>query len=105
MSRLALSLSLAALAALGACRSATPPWTDVTGTQMSYRAGYGTVVSVAPAPASIAAAGASGQGGTSLYRLAIKMDDGRMQYVDADSPGFAKGQRVELSEDRLIGKQ
>ena len=103
MPRLALSLSLAAVAALAACNSPAPR-TEVVGTQMSYRAGYGTVQSVSPAPLPMAAAGGSGQGGASLYRLAIRMDDGRMQYVDTDSPEYAKGQRVELSEDRLIGK-
>src|SRR5882672_7804945 len=103
MTRLGLSLSLAALAALGACQSPAPSPT-VQPAPMAYRAGFGTVLAVTPAPLGIAAAGA-GQAGTQLYRLTVKMDDGRTQYIDVDSPDYAKGQRVELSEDRLIAKR
>jgi len=104
MSRLALALSLAALAALGACHSPAPI-TSVQPAPVAYRAGFGTVQAVTPAPLGMAAAGASGQSGTQLYRLTVKMDDGRTQYIDVDTPEWSKGQRVELSEDRLIAKR
>ena len=46
----------------------------------------------------------AGAGSTSepLQRLEIKMDNGSVQYVDTPSRDFAKGQRVTLTEDKLI---
>jgi hypothetical protein len=37
-----------------------------------------------------------------LVRLAIRMDDGMIQYVDTDSNEFQPGMRVELTPDRMI---
>jgi outer membrane lipoprotein SlyB len=71
-------------------------------TQMPFKAGSGIVQSWAAAPSP--AAGASGRvdptGGT--LRMAIKMDDGTVQYVDTDSRDFPVGTRVQLTPDRII---
>ena len=94
MARLAAPLFILA-AALAACSSNPPPPASPTivGNEMPYRDGSGVVRSVAPAPAS------------GVMRLEIRMDDGRTQYVDVDSRDFAKGTRVQLSDNRYIIKQ
>ena len=94
MARLAAPLFILA-AALTAC-SSYPPSTanpNIVTQEMAYRDGSGVVQSVAPAPAS------------GVMRLEIRMDDGRTQYVDVDSRDFAKGTRVQLSDNRYIVKQ
>ena len=95
--------AIAAVAALAAC--STPPQTGgpskaaniVTNVQ-PYHAGNGVVQNVFPSPAS-AAAGSSAQ---PVQRLEIKMDNGKVQYVDTTSSEFTKGTRVSLSEDKII---
>ena len=106
MVRLAVPLSLLALATLSACT--TPPSTggpaarspNIVTNVHPYRAGTGVVQAVMPVPAT-AAAGSSAE---PMQRLEIKMDDGRIQYVDTLSREFTKGTRVQLSEDKLIRK-
>jgi uncharacterized protein YwbE len=34
--------------------------------------------------------------------MAVKMDDGTVQYVDTDSRDFPVGTRVRLTEDKMI---
>jgi hypothetical protein len=120
--RLATAASLAILAAfLAGC--STRPATDnrpvaVTPIEQPYRAGTGVVQAVTPAPGPIAAgpqtsaaapqtsatsaAAASGSPATAstsgLQRLRIRMDDGRMMYVDTPSREIAVGQRVLLTD-------
>jgi outer membrane lipoprotein SlyB len=134
MKRIAIPVSILALAALGAC-SNTPNQSIAAHTapivpqNVAYRTGFGTVDSVVIAPSPMGASrggtatGASSHpAGTSatdrpeprvgtpsssagrLNRLTIRMDDGSTQYIDTDSNEFPKGTRVELTPDRLIRK-
>jgi hypothetical protein len=113
---LPLSLSLAALALLAACGSrqpapivVVPPAPVVTTPPASaapavvqgvpaMRPGMGRIESIAPAPT----ASAGGTAPSSMQRLNIRMDDGSMQVVDTPSPGFAIGDRVELTREGYI---
>jgi hypothetical protein len=98
------TLATLAFASLAGCAWMYTPQADVTGAQFQYRPGTGVIESVARAPAPFtAAAGGSGAPDT-LYRLKIRMDDGRIQYLDT-SDSFAPGTRVRLSDERLIEKQ
>jgi hypothetical protein len=131
MTRVTIPLSIAAALVLAACGSS--PTTTTTSraptpaTQtLPYHAGNGVVqsITVAPRPASAGASGApvtttrgepvtsaGAASGTSaapgtMHRLAIRMDDGRTQYVDmagADIP--AVGTRVQLTPDYKIIRQ
>jgi len=97
--------AVAALALLGAC-STTPPQPitpNIATIVHPMRAGTGVVQAVMPAPIM---AGATASAGSSepMQRLEIKMNDGRVQYVDTKSGEIAKGDRVQLSEDGLIRK-
>lgn len=112
--KVAPTLSVAAVfaaAALAGCAGNEPTVSSTSGLDkrpdlvaqpMPYKAGTGVVQtwSAAPSPA----AGASGRVDPSggMLRLGIRMDDGRMQYVDTDSRDFPIGTRVELTEDHLI---
>jgi hypothetical protein len=53
-----------------------------------------------PAPSSAAAGGSA----EPLQRLEIRMDNGKVQYVDVPSKDFPKGTRVTLTQDKLISK-
>ena len=107
MKRLALPLTLLAIAGLSSC--STPPQTggparpgaNVVTYEHPYRAGTGVVQAVMPVPGS-AATGASAE---PMQRLEIKMDHGGVQYVDTASREFTKGTRVQLTEDRLLKRQ
>ena len=100
------TLPLAALvvASLAACQ--TPPQTGgpaqptpkIVTNVHPYTAGNGVVLSVSPTP-TIAAAGSSSE---PMQRLEIRMDNGTTQYVDTPSRDFSKGQRVTLTEDKVI---
>jgi hypothetical protein len=68
--------------------------------EMPYYAGTGTVTSWSPSPN--AAAGGTGRPMGELLRMEVKMDDGKMQYVDTESRDFPVGTRVRLSENREI---
>ena len=97
--------AVAAVALLGAC-STTPPQPitpNIATIVHPMRAGTGVVQAVMPAPIM---AGATASAGSSepMQRLEIKMNDGRVQYVDTKSGEIAKGDRVQLSEDGLIRK-
>jgi hypothetical protein len=93
-------------AALAAC--STPPQTGgpaaaprVVTIEHSYMPGSGVIQSVVPAPvATTASAGSSPR--EPLHRLEVKMDNGRVQYVDTPSSDFTKGMRVTLTPDRYI---
>jgi hypothetical protein len=106
MIRTIATVAAVALTGLAGCTTWTPQ-TDATGQQFSYRAGSGVVESIARAPLPLT----SGAGGTApapsdgvLYRLGIRMDDGRLQYIDTDSTEFMRGTRVRLTDQRLIEK-
>jgi hypothetical protein len=128
MMRSALPLSLAAAFGLSACgsdpntmssRQPAPTATASQAQTTAYRAGSGVVQSVTAAPRMgsatasapvtttrqepVAAAGATA---TAMHRLAIRMDDGRVQYVDmagGDIPTV--GTRVQLTPDHQIIRQ
>ena len=78
---------------------------------MPYWSGTGVVQAVNPAPGPIvagpntssrnpSASTASSESG--LYRLQIRMDDGRMMYVDTPSRDFSAGTRVQLTDNNEI---
>ena len=100
-------IPLAAVAlALGAC--STPPQQggpgqparNIVTIEHPYTPGTGVIQAVYPTPgASSAAAGGTAQ---PLQRLEIKMDNGKVQFVDTSSTEFTKGQRVMLTQDRYI---
>ena len=95
------SLALLAFSSLAGCAWMYTPQTDITGQQFQYRTGNGVVESIAPAPRPFMAS-AGGSAPEQLYRLKIRMDDGRIQYLDTDATGFAPGTRVKLTDERLI---
>ena len=104
---LVLSLAAAALAGCAGDSSVTSTSglekrPNIVSQPMPYKAGIGVVETWAAAPSP--AAGASGRvdpaGG--MLRLGIRMDDGRVQYVDTDSRDFPIGTRVELTSDHII---
>jgi hypothetical protein len=116
MTRLSLAAPLAILAVfLAGCASrgpATPAPVAVTPIEQPYRAGTGVVQAVTPAPGPIASAGpntsarnpaATAEAG--MQRLRIRMDDGRMMYVDTSSREFVAGSRVLLSDANEIRQQ
>jgi hypothetical protein len=127
MMRMALPLSLAAALGLSACgsepRKPAPPAQSSAPapTQSSaYRPGSGVVQSVAPAPRMASAGGSApatttrgdavtapgssaGASAAPMHRLAIRMDDGTVQYVDMAGPEVPPvGSRVQLTPDRQI---
>ena len=128
MMRSALPLSIAAALGLSACgsdpnnigsRAPAPRAAAAPVQTLPYRAGNGMVESVTPAPRA-ASAGASAvtttrgepvsSAGTTAagpyQRLAIRMDDGRVQYVDmAGSDIPTVGTRVQLTPDHQIIRQ
>lgn len=123
------AIPLAILAALAAgCASRQPSSPSAQGIkpiEQPYRAGTGVVQSVTAAPAAVAAgpttSGAENTAArnpatpavgattvpanTGLQRLRIRMDDGRMVYVDTPSRDFAPGTRVQLSDANEIRRQ
>lgn len=105
------SLAALAFAGLAGCAWYTPQ-TDITGQPFAYRTGSGVIESVsrAPTPFTAAAGGSSAAAsGTAapdqLYRLKIRMDSGRIQYIDTSDTAFQRGMRVRLTDERLIEKQ
>ncbi len=91
MARLAAAFFI--LVALGACNSyQQPPAAEpqLVTRMVPYQPGNGVVQAVIPAPQS------------ALQRLEIRMDDGKVQYVDTESREFSRGSRIQLTEDRLI---
>lgn len=130
MTRVALPLSFAAALGLSACGSdpntmaSRGPAPSAAATQaptLAYTPGSGVVQSVTAAPR-MASAGASAPGqvtttrsepvtsagatGSTMQRLAIRMDDGRVQYVDMAGPDIPPaGTRVQLTPERHIIRQ
>lgn len=124
-----LPLSLAAALVLSACgsdpntmasRSSPPAATGTQAPTLAYTPGSGVVQSVTVAPR-MASAGASTGAVTTTrsepvtsagattgahQRLAIRMDDGRIQYVDMAGPDIPPaGTRVQLTPERHIIRQ
>jgi len=95
------TLVAVAFTSLAGCAWMYTPQTDVTGQQFQYRTGNGVVESVTTAPRPFMAA-AGGSAPETLQRLKIRMDDGRIQYLDTDSTEFAPGARIRLTDERLI---
>jgi hypothetical protein len=125
MKRFAFAAPIAVLAVLAAgCTSpgpSNPASASIKPVEHPYRAGTGVVQAVTLAPGPIAA-GPAASAGTSaapttsakspaaasesgLQRLRIRMDDGRMMYVDTPSRDFQAGTRVQLSDANEIRKQ
>lgn len=105
MKRSIVVLAAAGLAGLAGCYWTPQP--DIAGQPFAYRTGSGVVESVKPAPNpfTAAAGGSAAASEPTLYRLTIRMDNGRRQYVDTESSEFTRGTRVRLTEERLIEKQ
>lgn len=122
MIRIAAPLSILAIA-LAACSSYQPaptssaPASTIKPSELPYQAGFGVVQNVKPAPAPMAGVGGSSPdakstssgantppraAGTPMYRLTIKMDNGKIQWVDTDSQEIKTGMRIELTPDRMI---
>jgi hypothetical protein len=111
MNRLAIAAPIALVAALlagcGSPGQKSPASASFTPQQAPYFAGTGVVQGVTPAPAplKVGAAGATAgatQQPTGMQRLRIRMDDGRMLYVDTPSTEFQPGTRVQLSANNEI---
>ena len=117
MTRLALVAPIAVLAALFAgCASRGPAETApvaVSPIEQPYRAGTGVVQAVTPAPHAVVAGPSTSSSSRSpaavsqadMQRLRIRMDDGRMVYVDTPSREFVAGSRVMLSDANEIRLQ
>ena len=100
------ALVVVAFAGLAGCAWMYTPQTDITGQQFQFRPGTGVIESVARAPAPFtAAAGGTATAPDQLNRLKIRMDDGRVQYLDTSDTGLAPGTHVRLTDERLIEKQ
>jgi hypothetical protein len=133
MRKFALPITLAAAAGLAACASPDtqtrssaaggPPMVASAAKESSvdYRPGMGVVESVSRTPALSSAAGAGApvrsststvgasgapvtSSGEPMYRLAIRMEDGRIQFVDTDE-NYTVGTRVELLPEKYIRRQ
>ncbi len=129
MTRVALSLSAAALAGLAGCTtyydpppatpvttssgapvvsaSATPPPVAVVtpAPSSAYRSGFGIVesISLVTLPASAAAGGTLPPVVSGPYRVTVRMDDGAIQTMIVDNRAFLVGDRVQIMTDgRLI---
>ena len=114
MTRLAFVAPLALLAALAAgCSSPskTQPAAGIKPVAQPYLAGTGVVQSVKPAPAPLAVPAPASVGGqpvsasggqSGMQRLSIRMDNGRMIFVDTSSSEFQPGTRVQLTESNEI---
>lgn len=114
MNRLAFAAPIAVLAALfTGCTSPGPRSSEsasIKPAEQPYRAGTGVVQAVTPAPGPIAAGPTTSERipaakESGLQRLRIRMDDGRMMYVDTPSRDFQPGTRVQLSNANEIRKQ
>ena len=106
MTRTAASIAILALG-LAACASTAPQNSRRVATaEFPYHPGQGVVIAASQArePLSAAAGGTSTAVSTAPanYRLAIRMDNGTMQYLDVDNPEITVGSRVELGADRTI---
>src|SRR5262245_35954428 len=101
VSRLVSPLAFAAVAVLGAC-STTPPQATtppIVTNVYALQPGTGVVQQVMPAP--VMPGAEMGSAGP-MQRLEIRMQDGRVQYVDTSSREIARGDRVQIGADHLI---
>ncbi|HWI99999.1 MAG TPA: hypothetical protein VNU96_13355 [Burkholderiales bacterium] len=115
MTRLALAAPIAILAAfVSGCASRgpeNPAPVSITPIEQPYRAGTGVVQAVTPAPAPLGAGAntsarnPAATAAPGMQRLRVRMDDGRMLYVDTTSHDFAPGARVLLSDANEIRRQ
>ena len=114
MNRLAYAAPVAILALLLAgCTSRGPGTSEsasIKPVEQPYRTGTGVVQAVTPAPGPIAAgpstsARSPAPADSGLQRLRIRMDDGRVVFVDTPNRDFAPGTRVQLSEANEIRRQ
>jgi hypothetical protein len=95
------TLLLIVLLAVAACTHFSDPGL-AEGTIVApgnFRAGSGTIQSVAVLPRANKAPGAQDP---NLYRVALQMDVGGYQTVDTDNPLFMAGQAVDLTNDGRI---
>lgn len=108
MMKVAAPLSILAVAVLAACATgpnnpAAPSSVPVTAQQMPYYAGTGVVQWMGPAPAMASAGPTASRNPAAapagMQRLGIRMDNGRMVYVDTSSPDFRPGTRVQLTDN------
>ncbi len=77
------------------------PGTPIVPATNTFRAGHGTIESIAMVhilPATSASTGASAAQRLA-YRVTVRMDDGSMQAVDQDNRGFMVGDQVEITGD------
>ena len=95
-------ISLAVIAAvLSAC--STPreaPAPRIVAVEHAYIPGTGVIQSVMPTPVAAPAPGSSPT--EPMQRLEVKMDNGKVQYIDTPSRDFTKGMRITLTPDRYI---
>jgi len=93
-----LAVIAAVLAACSTPREAPAP--RIVAVEHSYIPGTGVIQSVMPTPVPAAAAGSSPT--EPMQRLEVKMDNGKVQYIDTPSRDFTKGMRITLTPDRYI---
>jgi hypothetical protein len=93
-----LAVIAAVLAACSTPREAPAP--RIVAVEHSYIPGTGVVQSVMPTPVAGAAAGSSPT--EPMQRLEVKMENGKVQYIDTPSRDFTKGMRITLTPDRYI---
>jgi hypothetical protein len=117
MKRLAFAAPIAIVAVLAAgCSSPgpqNPASASIKPVEHPYWTGTGVVQAVTPAPGPIAAGPRTSASTeripaakeSGLQRLRIRMDDGRMMYVDTPNRDFAPGTRVQLSDANEIRRQ
>jgi hypothetical protein len=108
MTKLALAAPIAVLAAALAAgcstpRTAPPTTANLKPVQQPYLAGTGVVQDVKPAPAPLATpATGTPPAASGMQRLTVRMDNGRMVWVDTPSTEFQRGTRVQLTEANEI---
>ena len=98
-------LRYALLALLAGCGSTVPDRDIMIVAPGNFRAGSGTIQSVAVLPnanPNPAPADKGKQPDRNLYRLFLQMDVGGFQSVDVDTAGFMAGQVVELTNDGRV---
>jgi type IV pilus biogenesis protein CpaD/CtpE len=94
-------IAAAAVTTLAACGTTPPARTpSIVTNEVPYQPGMGTVQAVTNTPV-IAGANSSASASEPLKRLHVRMDNGRVQYIDTVS-SISRGQRVELTPDRQI---
>jgi len=115
MKKLAIPLSILAVATLGGCityerdrpADTFPRASIAPQPVVAYQTGAGTITHISASPSYVrsAAAGSSAdtvRPGYPLNRLTIRMDSGAVQYIDTDTNELRSGERVELLPDRTI---